>query len=71
MEEWHQKLHNNSSADDVIICEDGYGGTRWRGNRRCGWCVPSHDSNERFNNCLWRTNLDTARVHVFIASFST
>ncbi|ESQ54882.1 hypothetical protein EUTSA_v10024230mg [Eutrema salsugineum] len=21
MEEWHQKLHNNSSADDVIICE--------------------------------------------------
>ncbi|WZZ45396.1 hypothetical protein YC2023_041655 [Brassica napus] len=45
MEEWHQKLHNNSSADDVIICEiisllclpldtDGYGGTRWRGNRR-------------------------------------
>ncbi|KAG8654882.1 hypothetical protein MANES_05G189000v8 [Manihot esculenta] len=21
MEEWHQKLHNNSSSDDVIICE--------------------------------------------------
>lgn len=21
MEEWHQKLHNNSSPDDVIICE--------------------------------------------------
>ncbi|KAK8354631.1 hypothetical protein V6Z12_A05G233300 [Gossypium hirsutum] len=22
MEEWHQKLHNNSSPDDVVICED-------------------------------------------------
>lgn len=21
MEEWHQKLHNNSSPDDVIICQ--------------------------------------------------
>ena len=21
MEEWHQKLHNNTSPDDVIICE--------------------------------------------------
>jgi alpha-glucan,water dikinase len=21
MEEWHQKLHNNSSADDVAICQ--------------------------------------------------
>ena len=21
MEEWHQKLHNNSSPDDVVICE--------------------------------------------------
>ncbi len=21
MEEWHQKLHNNTSPDDVIICQ--------------------------------------------------
>ncbi len=21
MEEWHQKLHNNTSPDDVVICE--------------------------------------------------
>ena len=21
MEEWHQKLHNNSSPDDIIICQ--------------------------------------------------
>ena len=21
MEEWHQKLHNNSTPDDIIICE--------------------------------------------------
>jgi hypothetical protein len=21
MEEWHQKLHNNSSPDDLVICE--------------------------------------------------
>lgn len=21
MEEWHQKLHNNSSADDIVICQ--------------------------------------------------
>ncbi len=21
MEEWHQKLHNNSSPDDIIICK--------------------------------------------------
>ena len=21
MEEWHQKLHNNTSLDDVVICE--------------------------------------------------
>ncbi len=20
MEEWHQKLHNNTSPDDVVIC---------------------------------------------------
>ena len=23
MEEWHQKLHNNTSPDDVVICEVG------------------------------------------------
>jgi len=23
MEEWHQKLHNNTSPDDVDICEAG------------------------------------------------
>ncbi|CAN6813866.1 unnamed protein product [Brassica oleracea] len=28
-------------------------------------------SPDRFNSCLWRTHLDTARVHSFIASFST
>ncbi|MFS7950736.1 putative alpha-glucan, water dikinase [Helianthus anomalus] len=22
MEEWHQKLHNNTSSDDVVICEE-------------------------------------------------
>jgi hypothetical protein len=21
MEEWHQKLHNNTSPDDVVICQ--------------------------------------------------
>ena len=21
MEQWHQKLHNNTSPDDVVICE--------------------------------------------------
>ena len=21
MEEWHQKLHNNTSPDDVVICK--------------------------------------------------
>lgn len=21
MEQWHQKLHNNSSPDDLVICE--------------------------------------------------
>jgi alpha-glucan,water dikinase len=21
MEEWHQKLHNNSSPDDLVICQ--------------------------------------------------
>jgi len=21
MEEWHQKLHNNTTSDDVVICE--------------------------------------------------
>jgi len=21
MEEWHQKLHNNSTPDDVVICQ--------------------------------------------------
>ena len=21
MEEWHQKLHNNATADDIVICE--------------------------------------------------
>lgn len=21
MEQWHQKLHNNSSPDDVVICQ--------------------------------------------------
>ena len=21
MEEWHQKLHNNSSPDDIVICQ--------------------------------------------------
>ena len=24
MEEWHQKLHNNSSPDDAVICEVNY-----------------------------------------------
>ncbi|CAN6890714.1 unnamed protein product [Brassica oleracea] len=28
-------------------------------------------SPDRFNSCLCRTHLDTARVHAFIASFST
>ncbi|KAF3551030.1 hypothetical protein DY000_02009212 [Brassica cretica] len=28
-------------------------------------------SPDRFNSCFWRTNLDTARVHAFISSFST
>ena len=23
MEEWHQKLHNNTSPDDVVICQVG------------------------------------------------
>lgn len=21
MEQWHQKLHNNSSPDDIVICQ--------------------------------------------------
>jgi hypothetical protein len=38
MEEWHQKLHNNTTPDDVPICEayvaflrgDGDNGAYWR-----------------------------------------
>ncbi|KAI9092075.1 hypothetical protein K1719_028010 [Acacia pycnantha] len=28
MEEWHQKLHNNSSHDDIIICEEKFYGAQ-------------------------------------------
>lgn len=33
MEEWHQKLHNNATADDIVICEAYLGFLRSNGDR--------------------------------------
>jgi alpha-glucan,water dikinase len=33
MEEWHQKLHNNTTVDDIVICEALLGFLRSNGNR--------------------------------------
>lgn len=47
MEQWHQKLHNNTTPDDVPICEaylafleaNGNNGAYWRVLSDAGVCV--------------------------------
>jgi alpha-glucan,water dikinase len=37
MEEWHQKLHNNTTPDDIIVCEAYLAFTRGRGDVNAYW----------------------------------
>lgn len=34
MEQWHQKLHNNTTPDDIVICEAYLAFLRAGGNNR-------------------------------------
>lgn len=39
MEEWHQKLHNNTTPDDVVICEAYLAFLRSGGDNAAYWRV--------------------------------
>eukprot|EP00798_Chlamydomonas_sp_ICE-L_P029012 gene29012-32203_t len=47
MEEWHQKLHNNTTPDDVPICEAYLAFLESNGNRDCYWHVLSDNGISR------------------------
>ena len=73
MQDWHQKLHNNTTPDDVIICEayikflegNGDNGSYWAHLNDNGITRQRLESFDRaIKACSLLSTFDSARMHV-------
>ena len=58
MEQWHQKLHNNTTPDDVPICEAYIAFLEANGNKEAYWRVLSDAGERRGGACSWKNWLE-------------
>jgi len=65
MEEWHQKLHNNTTPDDVAICAAYIAFLEAGGDARAYWGVLSEHGAPRLSRAPCYSSLLSDRLLVF------